>query len=543
MKKILMILSTIITAFTLIACQNQTYDVNLEIEVFQPNYKSFSMVIRWDDKNNDLVEGSVYLTASYEDKVIARNDNLKSGEKFELTGLKAGTTYTIEVKGTKNKSIVLLHQSEKQTLSEGGSETNPYLISNKEDLLEIYQTMHQTEETSEHSDIEYRKEILLNTYYKLENDLDMENEVLTSSLFNNKEFKGSFDGNNKTIKNLEIENTTKGEVSLFGRINGTIKNLKLDNIYINAGKNTYAGTSYVAILAHNTYAQTQIEDITITNSQLEYKHYSTVGTLFLGAVAGSARGLYKNIEMDHVSIEVEITRNLSTAHIGGVIGRYVDETNQKINRIQKIHVTNNTIDVNFSHIEEKDKNRSLSVGGIIGTLSIGGTQSNLFYQGRINLNQNKYENKLNETDSQTNSEVIVGGLVGRSSSQITQGYSDASIQISNTSQTDTKQALKGIKTVKAGLLAGSNQYVLDHAVSKGKIDVLTDSLEENIFIGYTEKPRDINNYARYQEVIFILNEVTLEDEANLLTLYETKALLISFLEGSKVNQEWLIDKL
>ncbi|NLK12293.1 MAG: hypothetical protein GX312_01705 [Candidatus Phytoplasma sp.] len=541
MKKITAILITLLAAFSLMACGFSPLDINFKIEKYEPNYQSLSFVITWDTETDIILKDSMYMNLSLDGKVVSSKVGIKSGEAFEVTRLKENTTYLVEVFATSGKNLVTLYREHKTTLVDGSSVDNPYLISNKQDLMTLYETMQKEQTEEESGNIEYRKDVLLKTYYKLAADIDMENEVLMTSIFNGKEFKGTFDGNGKTIRNVEVLNTDKGEVSLFGRVSGTIKNLTVENVYINSKNNSYAGTSYVSIIAHNAFNTNVIfEGIHIKDSKIEYTHYSTVGTLYLGAVAGNAKGKFKDITIDCLDIDLDITRNLSTAYVGSLVGRYNDESNKKINRIQNVMVTNNTTNVNFVHVEESGKNRTLNVGGIIGGLSISGTQSNLYYQGEININQTKFENKLTETQVSSNSEVNVGGIVGKSGSEISQVYADVNINIQNT-ENNEKNNLKGIKFTKAGILAGRNQYVLKSAIGKGNIHVLTDSQEADTFIGYVDKMSKPELYAGYQSIVFNKNNVVIEDVST-ITIYANKEELTAFLENQSISQ-WIKDRL
>lgn len=96
-----------------------------------------------------------------------------------------------------------------------GSQTDPYIIKTTEDLLMI----------KDYSD----------RYFKLEADID-----LAEKEWPKMDLSGHIDGNGHTISNLTISQAgdTLGFVSC---LTGTIKNLTISGIYINAGASDYVG--------------------------------------------------------------------------------------------------------------------------------------------------------------------------------------------------------------------------------------------------------------------------------------------------------------
>jgi len=98
-------------------------------------------------------------------------------------------------------------------LSGDGSQTNPYLISNVEELGAIY--LYNT-----------------NAYYKLVADIDLTGTQWSTAII--PVFGGCFDGNDHTINNLTIS-AANSHLGLFGQINGSdaeVKNLALEKINI-----------------------------------------------------------------------------------------------------------------------------------------------------------------------------------------------------------------------------------------------------------------------------------------------------------------------
>jgi len=113
------------------------------------------------------------------------------------------------------------------TLSGTGTSGDPYLIQNKDDLVFLSLT-----------DSDWNT----NKYFKQTANIDLAGCEWTPIGSSAKNFKGSYDGNFKTISNLFFNNSTSSNVGLFGvTINNTlstetIKNLGLLNVDIKAAR-------------------------------------------------------------------------------------------------------------------------------------------------------------------------------------------------------------------------------------------------------------------------------------------------------------------
>jgi hypothetical protein len=137
------------------------------------------------------------------------------------------------------------------TLAGSGTSVDPYLIQSKDDLVYL-------SSTNSYWDT--------NKYFKQTANIDLagcEWSPIGSSV---KKFKGSYDGNFKTISNLYFNNSTSSDVGLFGVTTNntlsteTIKNLGLINVDIKAARQT---GSFVGQVAGNT----------------DYKYLFATGTL------------------------------------------------------------------------------------------------------------------------------------------------------------------------------------------------------------------------------------------------------------------------
>lgn len=122
----------------------------------------------------------------------------------------------------------------------------------------------------------------------LVDDINLDNKLWTPIGLNgdelSKTFKGTFDGNGKTIRNLRIEQEAAYHAAgLFGSLNGgTVKNLTIDGAEItsisapNKDGNTINGT---AVLAGSLYLYGKVENVKVYN-------FSVSGNRYVGAIAG-----------------------------------------------------------------------------------------------------------------------------------------------------------------------------------------------------------------------------------------------------------------
>ena len=151
-------------------------------------------------------------------------------------------------------------------------------------------------------------------YYKLEADIDFKNEVIDSIHV----FKGVLDGDNHTLKNVKIGDGSASHQAFFYLLNGTVKNLKFDNITVTGGNATGAASSAAVITAGNSSVAFTIENCHVSNS-----------TIVSGPQDGENGGSYAAGLVGRCNKADAIIRNCSVtnstikstwANAGGVVG-------------------------------------------------------------------------------------------------------------------------------------------------------------------------------------------------------------------------------
>ena len=191
------------------------------------------------------------------------------------------------------------------TLEGKGTQDEPYLIYDADDLIEFARRVNDNDPINE-------KEGELNAWAELKKDIDLEesdNTQWTPIAYNHKyPYSGTFDGNNYTISGLSINtsSTSTEYFGLFGAVGegGTVRNLTVEgSITVNSEKYVHAG-GVVGENAGNISNCINRVDIT-----------ATADIAYIGGVTGLNGGTVSNC-----TNEADITATANTAYIGGVVG-------------------------------------------------------------------------------------------------------------------------------------------------------------------------------------------------------------------------------
>lgn len=182
----------------------------------------------------------------------------------------------------------------------------------------------------------------------LKNNLNLDGIDWTPIGSNANPFAGKFDGNGKTISNLQINKGSMNDVGLFGYA----RNAEIHNFTINNA--SVKGYLDVAIVCGKPYASVKLYDINITG------HVELEGYSYVGAIAG-----YGYTEIDNCKVQADDSSYVKASYIyaGGICG-FRGEGNG--NTTYSISNCNSNIDVT-----------GLSyVGGITGICHYGNTIDN-----------------------------------------------------------------------------------------------------------------------------------------------------------------------
>ncbi|MDE8562758.1 GLUG motif-containing protein [Anoxybacillus rupiensis] len=166
-----------------------------------------------------------------------------------------------------------------------GTQENPYIIQTPADLDAVRNN--------------------LTAYYELGNNIDMTGYTFLPIGNSTNRFTGTLDGKGYKITNLIINQSTTDFIGLFGFLQGTVKNLALENVNI-------AGNIRVGAIAGQAY-QSTIENC--------YSTGSIKGSYVVGGLVGYPG--YTTIRNCYSTCSVEGTYNSSSSlalQVGGFVG-------------------------------------------------------------------------------------------------------------------------------------------------------------------------------------------------------------------------------
>lgn len=225
--------------------------------------------------------------------------------------------------------------------------------------------------------------------YMLMNDLDFLNQ--SSETIRLGDFRGKLNGNNYTIKNIEIVNGKP----MISNLYGTIENLFIEN-YKFSTTDTHAGIVY------QSRSNSVINNVHVLNSILGAR-------IYIGGLVGYGNGgSITNSSVTNLTIYQNV-QNTDNLHIGGIAGVVNNGT-----------VIQNSFAQDLD-IEIPDVYSIYTVGGIAGSITSGSIQ-NAYSIGKINaassniggivgFNNGAISNVFSNVDIYTKG-MYIGGIVG-----------------------------------------------------------------------------------------------------------------------------------
>lgn len=264
-----------------------------------------------------------------------------------------------------------------------GTESDPYLIGNANDLIQLNKdlNLYGTDTTGKH--------------YRLTADIDFKNYDTNNVDYDGNweslgefgmPFRGTFDGNNHTISNINILAQARSYIGFFGyTYNATIKNLNVTNISVN-GREFVGGL--VGYQDGGTVERSFVEGevIGLSNDVGGLVGYQT-GTINQSSVSLSVNGT-GNYVGGLVGYQTGIIRqsmasgtvNGSSGYVGGLVGYQFDGEIKQSYSLSSVSGTNDfvgglvgekragTIQESYSNGNVKGSGR---VGGLVGSQNSG----------------------------------------------------------------------------------------------------------------------------------------------------------------------------
>ncbi len=192
----------------------------------------------------------------------------------------------------------------------GTSADDPFLITSAADLAWIAEQI-------EKENIEYKNDAtnyFKGKYFKMTANIDLNNKSLMISYWNGsgdyRAFGGTFDGNNYSITNLNIEASNKNAVALFRAVSGTVKNLTVSG---NVSGQCIVG----GIVGRLMWGGPTVENC-VSYVNVNGKYSGEIG----GIVGGNRNGTIKNC-VNYGSVKADnllVNANLGGEGVGGIAG-------------------------------------------------------------------------------------------------------------------------------------------------------------------------------------------------------------------------------
>ena len=167
-------------------------------------------------------------------------------------------------------------------------------------------------------------------------DINLKNEIWTPIGLSgdaDPKFKGTFDGNDKTIYNLNVNTSLIDDYSktykaagLFGATNGIIKNLTIDGAYVEHVSGGSITVNGIAVLAGSTAYGATIENITVKNAVVK-------GNRYVAGIVGYADGTIRNCHVENVTLIATPDKLTGSYDNGDKVGGIVGYTNSGIDEI------------------------------------------------------------------------------------------------------------------------------------------------------------------------------------------------------------------
>lgn len=403
---------------------------------FATSYVSIDEALTTDGKSNIRVHTNNRISLDFDISKFV-------GRKVEWKANSSSATQNVYIEDSRNGIITFKHRGEyildlfvdEQKIGEYkflvidspfaggfGTEKNPYLISNANQLFSI--------------------EMSSAYHYKLINNIIINRKITNTLNFysNNKEFKGVFDGNYHKIIGLKLAigdyvtddfNKSKSDdaCGLFSINSGTIKNLTISDFVItNDDPNKECQIEKFGILVgvnNGTIENCIVESSCIRSrlSKLEgYVVKKDYRDIFIGGVVGYNKGkiirtTINNSEVSQIGTETVICR----VHVGGLVGHSQGNTDNN-SLIEGCSAFSNYIYGSVGKSDAKAAELRVFIGGLVGTIYCTDVKYSLSYGHNDNLSDIQ-NNRLYETGkgivashiadgSNTAPKNYIGGLIG-----------------------------------------------------------------------------------------------------------------------------------
>lgn len=288
-----------------------------------------------------------------------------------------------------------------------GTEADPYLITKGSQLAGL------GERASDYA----------NMFFKLANDIDMCGD--SYGFMPIVDFRGTFNGDNHCLTNLQFSPFWNVESGLFYNLNdSTISNLIIEVIFALNPASSFGGLAYS--VENSTVSNVNISFLNALTT--EYSAYAD-GMKFAGLVNEARSSTIENCTVNNFTIEAKMDQSGALTNLGGLVAEAYDSTITSCNAESYINIEFTKATTNTALYS--------AIGGLIGYEE----GNNRIYTNNISCG------KIIVTDIKTSHTAYIGGMLGLSGSK----NGDALKMCNNLSQCDIEITSRNTNILVAGL--------------------------------------------------------------------------------------------
>ncbi len=334
-------------------------------------------------------DGNEEFSASHD---VNFNEGTYENAKCSVTGLKEETTYRFYLYITFNGNQEKITYVDAKTSSLGADEDHPIEIATADDFLDMTNNP--------------------DAFYKLTADIDFDGETVTSLFSSSNKFTGSFDGNEKTIKNAVLTSTTYS--GLFGYTeDAIIKNVKLNNISASYTSSSSSTTGFGSLVGIGV--NTKILNVEVNTVAFTFSASSSSGDYSIGGLAGILDG--STVYNTHVSnANIDITQARGKVSSGLLIGKALGEpaTLSDYNNLDSVLAYKTSAEGTLKAYMYYTSSEGFTfLGGLIGNDGAAGLVASSYADADIIVTKYVSSSTSSAIDNYT---LAVGGLIGGNNS-------------------------------------------------------------------------------------------------------------------------------
>lgn len=413
MKKIFGIFFILLATVLLVGCKDNSSKVKATIIDLTVEVKTMSFTLQIEDPENEITGNiSIRLVNTTSGADVSTRTTTKEAlvdqkQTFDYVNLTPSNDYTITISAVIGRKSVFLKSEPFTTKPEDS------IITTVAQFLAIANNR--------------------TGNYELANDLDFTGVEFTPLFLTaSNGFSGSFDGKGFELRNITFK-SIDSYTGLFGNVtSGRIANVTLRNVNIGTESTPLSinKASRIGLLSgYLSSSAAEVRNIHIIDSNIYVTSSSTINLYVGGLVGENVLGRIEDIKMENVNVDVTST-STGNVKVGGVVG-FMSDTSS-FSRPKLINIESHTnVSFTLANTRVVDKSLSFVIGGIIGDNNaqfVNYSAENLFNSGNVSIDLDFGTQSGASSISYT---VNVGGLIGRTYSNIKSGIFAGSIHVSH----------------------------------------------------------------------------------------------------------------